>query len=180
MKSFNLHKIIGALIVMLSLCFTSISQANTNHCSAPEYRQFDFWVGAWEARDRDNRLLGYQLIEKIERDCVLQEWWRGATEENGQGTSLSIYDSKKRMWNHTWMSVRGNLQSIDGIWTGQQMLMTGYYLNAQGYREFHRTQWKPLEGGRVYHLWDSSIDGGATWNVVHEAWLTKTTNPIQK
>lgn len=151
----------------------------SSHCSAPEYRQFDFWVGNWEAFDRDGKLLGHTLIEKIEQGCVLQEWWRGNGAENGAGTSLSMYDRKHKLWRHTWASVRGNFAPIDGGWQGNRMLMTGYFVNDRGEREFHRTVWEPAPGG-VHHRWDSTTDGGVTWNVIHEAWLRPTSKVLQK
>ena len=71
----NIRLVTLTLLIGLGALAPS-TYARSNYCSAPEYRQFDFWVGPWEARDRDNKLLGYQLIQKIERDCILQEWWR--------------------------------------------------------------------------------------------------------
>lgn len=150
------------------------------YCQSAEHRQMDFWVGNWEARDKTGQLVGYQRIEKIERDCVLQEWWRGNGEDNGAGTSFSMYDQKRRLWNHSWFSARGNLLSLDGGWNGEAMIMTGYYINTEGQREFHRTIWKPLSDGRVYQFWESSLDGGLTWSTIHEAWMSPTDHAIVK
>lgn len=159
---------------------TAYASDGNQYCETADHKAMDFWLGHWEARDKSGRKLGLQLVEKIERSCVLQEWWRGETEEDGGGTSLSIYDAKRKLWNHTWMSVRGNLLSLDGGWDGEAMVMTGYYINREGRREFHRTKWKPLADQRVYQLWDVSTDGGATWQVIHEAWLTRTNQEILK
>lgn len=149
-------------------------------CTSAEHRQMDFWLGSWVARDKAGQLLGHQLIELNEQGCVLQEWWRGNGQANGAGTSLSMYDQKRKLWNHSWFSARGNLLSIEGNWNGKAMVMTGYYQNAEGIRELHRTQWQPLADGRVYQFWQSSLDGGLTWSSIHEAWMSRTTDPIAK
>lgn len=181
MKTYLKTQIFGPIALLIALGTTSFSALSAEtYCNLPEHRQMDFWAGNWEARDASGKLLGLQRVERIERECVLQEWWRGEGEDNGAGTSLSMYDKKRKLWNHTWMSVRGNLLSIDGNWNGKAMVMTGYYTNAQGQRELHRTVWKPLVDGRVHHLWDSSIDGGVTWSVIHEAWLSPTKQAISK
>jgi hypothetical protein len=161
------------LLVIAIFVSGATHAADTVACSAPEYQHFDFWVGNWEAVDRDGKLLGHTLIEKIEQGCVLQEWWRGNGAEDGAGTSLSMYDRKHRLWRHVWTSARGNFAPIDGGWQGDRMLMTGYFVNDKGEREFHRTVWQPIAGG-VHHLWDKSTDGGVSWTVLHEAWQRRT------
>ena len=167
------------LIAVAMLVATSAQGAENASCSAPEYKQFDFWVGNWEAFDRNGKLLGHTLIEKIEQGCVLQEWWRGHGAENGAGTSLSMYDRKHKLWRHVWASARGNFAPIDGGWQGDRMLMTGYFINDKGEREYHRTVWKPIPGG-VHHVWDTTTDGGVTWTVLHEAWLRRTDKILAK
>jgi hypothetical protein len=167
------------LLIIALLTGGAAHGAQTAACNAPEFQQFDFWVGNWEAVDRDGKLLGHTLIEKIEQGCVLQEWWRGNGAENGAGTSLSMYDRKHKLWRHVWTSARGNFAPIDGGWQGDRMLMTGYFVNDKGEREFHRTVWKPVPGG-VHHVWDSTVDGGVTWNVLHEAWLRRTGKVLVK
>jgi hypothetical protein len=34
-------------------------------CTAPEYRQFDFWIGDWEVRSAQGRVLGHNRITSI-------------------------------------------------------------------------------------------------------------------
>jgi len=157
----------------------NVTASESAACSAAEYKQFDFWIGNWEALDRDGKLLGHTLIEKIEQGCVLQEWWRGNGAENGAGTSLSMYDRKHKLWRHVWNSAMGTFAPIDGGMQGGRMLMTGYLVNSKGERELHRTVWEPVPGG-VHHRWDSTTDGGVTWNVIHEAWLRRTDKVLRK
>ncbi len=158
----------------------SVATAESTFCSAPEYHQFDFFVGNWAAYDGAKKLLGHARVEKVEQGCVLQEWWRGEGEENGAGTSLSLYDRKRKLWHHTWASARGNLAPIDGGMVGNSMVMTGYYVNEKGERELHRTTWTPTPDGGVHQLWVSSLDGGTTWSTIHDAWLRKTDAVIKK
>lgn len=171
-----------ALLGLVGALYSSDNQASapTAACSSAEHRQMDFWLGRWAARDKAGQLLGHQLIELNEQGCVLQEWWRGNGYENGAGTSLSMYDQKRKLWNHSWFSARGNLLSIEGGWNGSAMVMTGYYQNADGIRELHRTQWQPLPDGRVYQFWQSSVDGGLNWTTIHEAWMSRTQDAIEK
>ena len=45
------------LIAVAMLVATSAQGAENASCSAPEYKQFDFWVGNWEAFDRNGKLV---------------------------------------------------------------------------------------------------------------------------
>ncbi len=177
---FKPSTLICAALLTASLATGAQTNSNSKFCAAPEYHQFDFFVGNWAAYDSAKNLIGHALVEKIEQGCVLQEWWRGEGEDNGAGTSLSLYDRKRKLWHHTWGSARGNLAPIDGGMVGDSMVMTGYYVNEKGERELHRTTWTPTPEGGVHQLWVSSVDGGTTWSVLHDAWLRKTDAVIKK
>ncbi|MBV8858050.1 MAG: alpha/beta hydrolase [Acidobacteria bacterium] len=45
--------------------------------SAPEHRQFDFWVGEWDVRNARGRPVGTSRIERVEDGCVIMENWAG-------------------------------------------------------------------------------------------------------
>ena len=52
-----------------------------NHaaCQAPQYKQFDFWVGDWDAYDVGNTVVVARLkVNHFLDGCVLRELYKGA------------------------------------------------------------------------------------------------------
>ena len=83
-------------------------------CTAPEYRQFDFWAGDWDAFDFDNpttKVAGTQ-VDLILDGCVLRENYQAT--DGHQGQSFSIYDASRKVWHQTWVTNRGQLLIIEG------------------------------------------------------------------
>ena len=60
-------------------------------CSAPENRQFDFWLGEWDVTTPDGKLAGTNRITRILSGCALREEWSGAG--GIRGTSLNVFDA---------------------------------------------------------------------------------------
>src|SRR5205085_11883872 len=58
-------------------------------CDAPEYRQFDFWVGDWDVTAGGQRA-GTNLVTLEEGGCLIHEHWAGA--KGGTGQRLNFYD----------------------------------------------------------------------------------------
>lgn len=46
---------IGAFATAAAVAIGGPALAGAAHCSAPEYRQFDFWLGNWKAYDDDGK-----------------------------------------------------------------------------------------------------------------------------
>jgi hypothetical protein len=51
--------------------FVTAKAQNTKPCSAPQIKQFDFWIGDWDLTWSDT-LHGTNWIEKIMDGCTLQ------------------------------------------------------------------------------------------------------------
>ena len=141
-------------------------------CTAPEYREFDFWIGDWASYDTKGVLQGYNRVEKILSGCVLQEYWLGT--DGAVGTSFSLYDLTRKVWNQTWVSNHGTLLPIEGYRVGPSMVLIGPHLDSTGRAVLHRTIWTPTPDG-VHQVWDCSSDGGRTWDVNYEGYLRRTT-----
>src|SRR5918996_1555494 len=47
-------------------------------CAAPEYRQFDFWLGDWNVYNPAGALVGTNRVTREFDGCVLQEHWVAA------------------------------------------------------------------------------------------------------
>jgi len=163
----------GALLVALSLFRCDGTAAQTTAptsppCAGAQYRQFDFWLGAWEVRDPGGKLVGHNRIESAHGGCVLIEHWssvRGVT-----GTSVNLYDRDRGRWHQTWVDSGGGLLQLDGGIDGSAMVLSGdaFDADAPAQSSRQRITWTPQGNDRVRQLWEASTDGGRTWTVVFD------------
>jgi len=151
-----------ASIVLLSSTVTSAKDAGTSTpCSSPEYRQFDFWLGDWEAFDvTTGHKDAHVKVERILGGCVLHEEYDGADGHRGQ--SFSIHDSSRKIWQQTWVTNRGKVLTIEGNMEGSAMVLTSAECDAHGGKRLVRGEWKPTHEG-VREAAVTSTDGGKTW-----------------
>jgi hypothetical protein len=161
-----------ALQVLLPLAAPSFTAAQGSppraaSCAAPEFRQFDFWIGEWEVRNPDGSKAGTNRIEPILGGCALQENWTGAG--GGSGKSFSLYDRTREVWHQTWVDAQGNLLQLDGHFADNRMtLLSAAVRDSSGGTVIHRIVWVQTAPGRVRQLWESSRDGGTTWTVAFD------------
>jgi len=140
---------------------SSAESAKPASCVAPEYRQFDFWVGDWDAFDVDNPTtkVARTQVDLILSGCVLRENYEGT--DGHQGQSFSIYDSSRKVWHQSWVTNRGELLVIEGKFEAGEMVLSGVDHAAAG-QPLVRGNWKPVNGG-VRETAVTSTDGGKTW-----------------
>ena len=131
-------------------------------CVAPEYRQFDFWVGDWDAFDVDNPTtrVARTQVDLILDGCVLRENYEGTDGHKGQ--SFSIYDASRKVWHQSWVTNRGQLLVIEGNAHAGAMILSGGFVAKDGAKTIIRGTWRPMAGG-VHESASTSIDGGKTW-----------------
>ena len=133
-------------------------------CAAAEYRQFDFWIGDWNAFDVDNptTMVARAQVDRVLDGCVLRENYEGTDGHRGQ--SFSIYDASRGTWHQSWVTNRGQLLVVEGKIEGDQMVLSGVDHTADAKeRQIHGT-WKPVSGG-VRETATTSTDGGKTWEL---------------
>ena len=127
-------------------------------CSAPEYRQFDFWAGNWDVFDVGSPAkVAHARVYLILDGCVLREDYQGA--DGHQGQSFSIYDSTRKVWHQSWVTNRGELLTIEGKFEAGAIVMTGED-RVKG--ALVRGEWKPQHDD-VRETAVTSNDGGKTW-----------------
>ena len=101
-------------------------------CSAAEYRQFDFWLGKWDARRADNNALsGTDVITSELGGCVIAENWN----DGFRGRSISVYDASIRQWTQFWAYTGGGAFSpllLQGGFAGGEMAMRYDRVSATG------------------------------------------------
>ncbi|HYL62595.1 MAG TPA: hypothetical protein VE077_08230 [Candidatus Methylomirabilis sp.] len=158
-----------SLFVVIEPCSAASSSrqqspaATSPACSASEYRQFDFWLGDWDAYDlttnaKDSRV----RVTRILDGCVIHEDYQSV--DGHRGESFSIYDASRKLWHQTWVTNRGRLLVIEGRFENDSMVMSGADRTAAGQERIIRGIWKPVEGG-VRETAYTSLDAGKTWQL---------------
>jgi hypothetical protein len=123
MRQFN-------FIVFLCLIVQfSIGQSATKlPCSAPVYRQFDFWLGEWEAFGKDEQKAGDSKISLILDSCIILEEWTSTSVNQGiryAGKSFNTYNAATRQWQQTWVdNVGGSNEYLKGKFEDNKIIYT--------------------------------------------------------
>ena len=157
-------------------------------CTAPEHRQFDFWVGEWDVvpnpetrpanapPPQPDRKPATNIIEKAHRDCVIVENWDDG--QGGTGQSFNVYDRVKKRWQQTWVDSNGGLHEYWGELRDDNMVYIGEVplppaSRFQGRRTIRLTFF-PLGANKVRQFSESlNVDG--TWSVNYDLIYTRRT-----
>jgi hypothetical protein len=154
----------ASLVVVLMAAFAQVAPP-AQPCQAPEYRQFDFWIGDWDVYDARGERIGANRIESIENGCGIQENWtdrRGPT-----GRSINVFRAESKTWTQLWTASWGGVLLLEGRYENGVMVLTGDAIGRDGAVERQRTSWSRTEDG-VRQLAERSRDGGRTWTVAFD------------
>lgn len=148
------------MFLLLSSVLASSLLAAAPPCAAPEYRQFDFWLGDWDVYDAGESKPSMRIqVEKILDGCALRETYRDV---NGMvGESLNFYDAGRKMWHQTWTTNRGQVLLLDGSFENGRMTFRATEQTPKG-PVLWRAVWIP-QGQDVRETAETSTDGGKTW-----------------
>jgi len=129
-------------------------------CSAPAYRQFDFWLGEWGVFEESGSAQEARAsVTSVQSNCALRELYQGA--DGSGGESLSMFDPRTGRWQQTWVSNRGQIVVLHGILEGQSMVLSGTDHGPSG-KWLVKGVWTPEKTG-VRETATRSSDGGKTW-----------------
>ena len=129
----------------------------------PPERQFDFWVGRWDAVNKQGRKLGVNVIEKHAKGYMILENWTSAS--GGTGKSTNYYDRQAGKWRQIWVSDTGVVSTFEGGFRDGAMRLEGVSVLRDGRTHKARIRLTPKPDGTVHHLSQQSRDGGKTWKV---------------
>lgn len=124
------------------------------------YRDFDFWIGAWQVVHPDqDQVLGRNTISREERGCLLIERWTSAG--GGTGTSINLYDPLQEQWRQVWQSAGGFIDMSGGLDDRGRMVLEGtIHNNASGQQAPFRGRWTPNDDGSVLQeFWQKDDQG---------------------
>jgi hypothetical protein len=136
-------------------------------CSAPPFRQFDFFAGDWDTYDvaDSGRMTARNRVTPILDGCVLREDYR--QHDGLVGESYSLYDAARQVWHQSWVTNRGTLLLLEGGLEGGRMVLTGTEHHPDGSTSLLRGIWW-TEGDGVREQAERSTDGGRTWTGVFD------------
>lgn len=153
-------------------------------CSAPEHRQFDFWVGEWDVVPNPATPLpgtpppGSQpagnVVEKAHNGCVVIENWDDR--RGGTGQSFNVYDRVSKQWKQTWVDSNGGLHEYVGELKDGNMVFTGSVplppaSRFQGRRTI-RLSFTPIGADKVRQF-SESLNSDGTWSVNYDLIYTR-------
>ncbi len=162
-------------LVLCAVAFASAradSQPPPSPCAAPEFHQFDFWIGTWTVATPDGKAAGTSRIERVAGGCAILEHWSGA--KGGEGKSINFYRPEDGKWHQTWAGSGASFLFLDGALSDGHMVLTGTTRTPAGDAQIERITWTPEKNGTVTQEWAQSTDGGTVWTTVFTGIYTRT------
>lgn len=158
----------------LIIAFTVVHSLGAQKpCSSPAFRQFDFWVGEWEAFAPNGNKGGDSKISIILDSCVILEEWTSASIQQGlryAGKSFNSYNAATKQWQQTWTDNTGNTTEFlrgEGS-DGKIVFYADKVAGPQGQTFMRRLTFTKLSDDKVRQFGELSNDGGTTWTTEYD------------
>jgi len=148
-------------IFILLLVAASVSaQTNEHACTAPEYRQFDYWLGEWDVQ-ANGKKIARSSIQLILDDCVIFENYEALRGYSGK--SFSIYDAAHKRWEQRYVDTTGAFHewTAGGLQNGVMTFIWNRTRNGQ--KTLGRMTYTKEGPDRVRQILEDSTDEGKTW-----------------
>lgn len=124
-----MNKIYGILItIVFSICCFAVTNAQSQEETPipPESRQLEFWSGDWNIEWKINDIKlgrGKNIAGYILDGRVFQENFDGRPGMNMQGKSWFVFDSRKKLWQQTWVNDQGEFTTFEGRFINGELIM---------------------------------------------------------
>ena len=155
----------ASALVYAAAAIVAQSPADAAPCSAPEYRQLDFWVGDWALEfDRGEGRKG-TASNRITRDdfgaCATVE--RFEMPSGYKGGSYSMYDRDKKQWRQMWVDNNGGTFTlVGGPVSGEDHIFELRTLEPTGRdRLLRRMIWQDVAPDSLKWRWQSKQPDGS-------------------
>ncbi len=132
-------------------------------CTAPEHRQFDFWVGEWTVTPTGkSNTVASSLIENLYGGCAIRENWMPLKGTAG-GSLNNFVDGR---WRQTWIDAANSRVDFVGGLVGGKMVLLGDWkgVNGPGKDALIRMSYSKNPDGSVRQHGEQSTDLGLTWS----------------
>lgn len=142
------------LLILLTLSsFINVHAQDNCACCSPKHAEFDFWVGEWEVHTTENKKLGESTVQKMEKDCIVQEHWRGKSGVTGR--SFNYYDPEDQSWNQLWLDSGGSRLELKGKYKDGSIVMQSRLTKGKKIDWYYdRITWTKIDENTVSQLWE--------------------------
>jgi hypothetical protein len=152
------------------MMYSIVAKGQSPCITNPVYRQFDFWIGDWEAFGIKGKKAGDSKITAILDSCIILEEWTSAGPQNGliyKGKSFNTYNANSRQWQQTWVdNLGGSTEYLEGKFdSGKMIFLTKPFPFKKDTTAVRKLSFFNLGLNKVRQLGEISKNGGA--------WLTE-------
>jgi len=160
-------------LLPLLLLLLSQSLFAQKPCSLPVFRQFDFWVGNWEAFTITGKKAGDSKISIMLDSCVILEEWTSASSQQGltySGKSFNMYNVATKQWQQTWVDNTGNTTEFlrGDASDGKIVYYADKVMDPKGKPFMRRLSFTKLSDDKVRQFGERSDDEGKTWTAEYD------------
>lgn len=134
-------------------------------------REFDFWIGEWDAyvRGTDN-LAGQSKIEMASGGCMILENWTSAGAPFS-GKSMNFVDPVSGKWKQIWVGsgkTPNASEFLNGEYRDGAMRFEFETVNPQGGKQLVHFYFFHESPDQVRQLHETSNDEGKTWTITYD------------
>lgn len=142
-------------------------------CAADErHRAFDFWIGEWDVT-QNGQFAGTNSIQPILGQCAIFEQWESAS--GSLGKSFNYYDPGHDRWRQIWISDSGTFIEFTGEARDNGIFYTAETVNpTDGSVTHHKFEFTQIDKGSVRQYWQTSTDGGESWQSIWDGRYERT------
>jgi hypothetical protein len=160
------------LLIALSISVSGYAQSALPCLDDPKAREFDFWIGEWDAFvTGTTNLAGHSRIDRASGGCMILENWTSVGSQQFEGKSMNFVDPVTKKWKQIWV---GSGQSpnatefLNGEYRDGAMRFEFESLDKNAKKilvHFHFYNQGP---DKVRQLHQTSADDGKTWTVTYD------------
>ncbi|MCB0264087.1 MAG: DUF1579 family protein [Calditrichaeota bacterium] len=166
-----MHKLL--ILLMFAILQFAAAQNSQKPCSAPEARQFDFWIGEWEltwpggqgGTPEGQTGRGVNHVVQYLGECVIFENFSFA-DSSFIGKSWSVYNLQKQLWQQTWVDNSGGYLLFTGGFADGKMELRTAPFQRNGVTYVSRMVFRNIAANAFDWDWQRSADNGETWQDV--------------
>lgn len=129
----------------------------------PEFRAFDFWIGEWEQKNGQGRVVGSTSVKAILDGCAMFEVTTNPGGGSYVGQAFHYFDSALGKWQQTYIDTT----AFSAHWTGEakdgEIRYTAERPGPGGANTLLRSLFIKRDADRVEQIFEQSVDGGKTW-----------------